>query len=336
MSHKMNELAYCLKTPFEELEKWGERRGAEHERHIYIDRGSSVLGVCHTDSVQKYNGAFRDKEDRLWCSTVDDRIGLWLLLFYLPKRGVNCDVLLTDYEEMGGSTAGAFKSDKVYNWSFSFDRTGTDVVMYQHDCKEYRDKVKEYGLHPGWGTYSCISDLECGGAGFNFGNGMYQYHSMNAYVKLKELYANVNKFLKFYEGEKDNHCLPLARKVYQYERFEHFEYETWWKNRTTSTNNWNGSATFESPNHWTRNGSEEMVGYWGTGNNYVSMTYAEWCSKRNTDATRLLTGDTLELCDTCNRKGSDVRYRETWEADMCEDCYNEMEERYMGVKVMAR
>lgn len=172
-------------------------------RHIYIDRGSNVLGVAHIDSVQKYCGTTITR-DRINASTVDDRIGVYMLLHGLPNLGVNCDVLLTDHEEIGMSTAQHFTPRKEYNWMFSFDRTGADVVCYQYETPKLRGGLEECGFKVGDGIWSDISYMEymqvCG---FNVGCGMHDYHSMTAYVDINELLiqaASFRYFWTFYEG----------------------------------------------------------------------------------------------------------------------------------------
>jgi hypothetical protein len=176
---------------------------APRTRHIYIDRGSRVLGVAHIDSVQKYHGTVFSR-DKIHASTVDDRIGVYMLLHGLPALGINCDVLLTDHEEIGMSTAQYFAPRKEYNWMFSFDRMGADVVCYQYETPKLRGGLEECGFSVGDGIWSDISYMEymevCG---FNVGCGMHDYHSKAAYVDINELLAQAASFRyfwTFYEG----------------------------------------------------------------------------------------------------------------------------------------
>src|SRR5690606_25634734 len=92
-------LKKVLTYPIESFEKLGKVTNSGggrwgDERHIYIDRGSNVLGVAHLDSVQTPNH-FWINQDYIVCPTIDNRLGAWLMLYGLPSLGVVVDVLLT-------------------------------------------------------------------------------------------------------------------------------------------------------------------------------------------------------------------------------------------------
>lgn len=204
----------------------GELRGTEDRRHIFIDRGAKILGVAHTDSVQQYSG-FSYDATRLWSSVLDNRLGLYTILFHLPKMGINCDVLLTEHEEGANSTAQEFVPDKEYNWMFSFDRQGDDVVMYHYRDEATKNLLTTFGFDVSYGSYSDIADLDVLGVkGFNFGCGMYQYHSANAYCELADLELNLELFKNFYDEVGDTR-LPNDAKRTRYNWWKDEDYGGW-------------------------------------------------------------------------------------------------------------
>lgn len=173
-------------------------------RHIYIDRGGSVLGVAHLDSVRKANHFWVSSDNILACPTIDDRLGAWILLHGLPSIGIYPDVLLTEGEEQGMSTAADFDPSEEllarWGWAFSFDRTGTDAVFYQYGDGNLEKAFKENGVVIGNGSYSDIAyldhlKLEC----VNMGCGMTDYHTDNAWCDLAVVQAQILKFAVIYE-----------------------------------------------------------------------------------------------------------------------------------------
>ena len=175
----------------------------------YKDNNSRILGVAHLDSCNKFQDYVEieiAKNKILFSQTLDDRLGAWLLLELLLSLNIKFDILLTSGEEIGQSTATEFKTQKKYNWIFSFDRTGTDVVMYQYETQKLIGLLKNYNFVTGFGSFSDISYMEhlkC--KGFNFGTCYYNYHSKLAYANLTELKTQVKKFLKFYHNLKSIH-----------------------------------------------------------------------------------------------------------------------------------
>src|SRR5687767_14937641 len=113
--------------PIEAFASLGESYTTKDGPLTYIDRGGSVLAVAHLDWVMRRKPML-SKQGIIQCPQLDDRLGVWVILDVLPAIGVQVDVLLTDSEEVGASTAGYFIPKKDYNWVFSFDRAGMDVV----------------------------------------------------------------------------------------------------------------------------------------------------------------------------------------------------------------
>ena len=194
-------IKWCMGASFESLAMV---EGAEIlssdplTRHIHIDRGSNILGVAHIDSVQKYHGT-KITRDKIYSSTVDDRIGVYMMLYGLPALGIHCDVLLTDHEEVGGSTAQFYYPERAYKWMFQFDRADADVVCYQYETPKIKGALQECGFKVSDGIFSDISCMEFMGiCGFNVGCGMHDYHEKNAYVEINELVYQASLFRYFW------------------------------------------------------------------------------------------------------------------------------------------
>lgn len=140
---------------------------------------------------------------------LDDRLGVYIITEILPQLNIEVDVLLTTNEERGDSTAKKFHElypDKKYNWIIEFDRRGDDVVMYQYDKPELRDKLKEIGAKPSTGSYTDICDLwELGCAGFNWGTGYHYAHSLDSFAILQVTAEQIAIFAKFYDKYKNTY-----------------------------------------------------------------------------------------------------------------------------------
>lgn len=178
--------------------------GQNDDAYWFLDKGSSVLAVAHLDSVEQRKRWARHvqlpHEHLVFSPVLDDRLGVYVICSLLPKLGIDTDILLTTGEEQGASTAMLFETEKQYNWMFQFDRSGTDVVMYQYDNATTRQMMRDAGFRVGVGTFSDISvlgHLHC--CGFNFGTAYYDYHSVNAFARIGELMTNVRKFAGFYK-----------------------------------------------------------------------------------------------------------------------------------------
>lgn len=197
-------LKHTMLAPFESFAHLGVL-GAETDpkfpgRHIYIDRGSKVLGVAHLDSV--------NNPTHFWCNskfiaapTIDNRMGAWILLHGLPSMGIYPDVLLTENEESCNSTGEDFQPTEVkWNWMFSFDRKDNDVVLYQYGFGQLQTAIKEHGFTIGQGSYSDISSMgHLHIEGANFGCGMQDYHSAHGYVLVEMLTKQLLKFAKLWK-----------------------------------------------------------------------------------------------------------------------------------------
>jgi hypothetical protein len=196
----LKQLRHRCQMPFEMFE--GEVMESKTGRHLFLDRGGSVLAVAHLDYVgasKHFERATLDGQEHIFSMALDDRLGAYLLLDELPKLGLNFDVLLTEGEESMNSTASDFVPPKEYNWLFSFDRAGTDVVMYDYEDTQMKTLLKSSGFDVGFGSYSDICDLESLGCkAFNFGTGYYENHTRLSYMLPTLTSLMVNKFVPFF------------------------------------------------------------------------------------------------------------------------------------------
>lgn len=193
----------------DEFDAFGERVDLRPDRgrqrfYYHKDNGSRVLAVAHLDSVSDEKRCeITDTAGGLLVTSpsLDDRLGAYVILDLLPKLGITVDWLLTTGEEVGDSTAADFEADKDYNWSFGFDRGGTDVVLYQYETDHLVDLVRATGATVGNGSYSDISYLDhLGCAGVNWGVGYRDYHGPRAHAWLEDTFRMVDRFMLFHEA----------------------------------------------------------------------------------------------------------------------------------------
>jgi len=167
---------------------------------------SHILAVAHLDSVLPFSTFTYDQiTQTVTTETLDDRLGVYVCLDWLPKHGVIVDVLLTTNEESVCSTAGAFSPHKIYKWMVEFDRMGESVVCYQYECKELSKRLRGVGYKRiETGSYSDICELDSLGClGFNIGVGYSNAHSPYASCDLITLQTNLDRFITFYSKYKD-------------------------------------------------------------------------------------------------------------------------------------
>jgi hypothetical protein len=208
----VSRLEAVCRMPVDAFASFGETITTPEGNYVFRDRGERVLGVAHLDTVLPATYFALDGE-RVYCPTLDDRLGVYLLSDLLPSLGVKFDLLLTDGEERGCSTARWFVPPRKYRWMFSFDRAGTDVVMYQYDSPANRSLLHRAGFRVGVGSYSDIADLDflnC--AGFNFGTGYHRQHKPDCSADLGETGRMVGGFVAFWRRHR-NKQLPHRAAV---------------------------------------------------------------------------------------------------------------------------
>jgi hypothetical protein len=170
----------------------------------FIDNNATVLAVAHVDTVfpteNKMTTLSLHNDEMIISPRLDDRLGVYTLLYALPELGINVDVLLTNGEECGQSSANDFTTTKSYNWMFSFDRRGILPVTYQYGHKDLDDKIKSAGYSStSTGSYSDIADLDFLKVdGINFGVGYENEHTLHCHALLSDWQLCVLRFAAFY------------------------------------------------------------------------------------------------------------------------------------------
>lgn len=195
---------FC-RLKIEAIKEFGVEENTPDGPYWFQDNGANVLAVVHADTVNKAHhfSVLRMSQDtEVYCPTLDDRLGMYTILDYLPKLGIKVDVLITTGEEKMRSTARYFVPPKGrrYNWIFSFDRKGTDAVMYDYYDVHMDKLLQSFGYKVGVGSYSDIAEMEglrC--KAFNFGIGYYNEHSLKAYVSRNDFYLNLKRFVSFFK-----------------------------------------------------------------------------------------------------------------------------------------
>jgi len=197
--------------------------GTESEPLYFLDRGKKVLAVAHLDTVvQRRN--FTHGRDIVISGQLDDRLGVYLIMSYIPRFiGAEYDVLLTTNEELCMSTAMHFDPPRQYNWMFSFDRMLESAVLYQYERLDLIEKLADCGIDVGYGTYSDIAELShLGCAGINFGTGYsHNHHSPEAYAMLPRVEKLVRQFVAFWQRWHDT-PMPMetySRSFHDFDRF---------------------------------------------------------------------------------------------------------------------
>lgn len=179
------------------------------DQYAISDRGSSILAVAHVDHVQTIKGWGRvllDGEERIYSPRLDDRLGVYTILDLLPRLGIKLDVLLTDNEETGNSTAKLFETSKDYNWVVEFDRKGRGAVTYSFGMGGWNDTLEPYFGKPDRGSFSDICHLDfLGCKAVNVAVGYHDEHNKRAYMEVIEYFDQIARFLAFFRDNSETH-----------------------------------------------------------------------------------------------------------------------------------
>lgn len=221
----------CMLKPAQIAKEYGleEFKTKNGKTFWYKDNNAKVLGVFHADTVKVFRHfrpvAFAE-DTKIFCQTLDDRLGGYILLEYLKSAKLKFDILMTTDEEKMASTGLYFGPPKQYNWMFMFDRMGTGAVYYQYGDEQLRYKLGKHNFIAEHGSYSCIADMEhlnC--KGINFGTGYHENHDEYAWASRKELYHQLRKFISFFK-EYENTMMPHEKAQTRFERkYWHHYYE---------------------------------------------------------------------------------------------------------------
>ncbi len=168
--------------------------------YIFQNNNAPILAVAHLDTViQEFGWEVINNGKTLKNPQLDDRLGAYIILCLLKKHGINYDILLTENEEIGRSTASHFRAPRKYNWMFEIDRFGDDVAMYKYYCQEYVKLLNENG----WGRVSRGSNTDINHlghldiTGFNFACAYSNNHSKQAKLDIVLLDSILDKLIPF-------------------------------------------------------------------------------------------------------------------------------------------
>lgn len=205
MSERVFPLAYDMDIV--QIDAGRRKRHPDDNWYAHQDNGSSILAVAHLDTVAPAHTracGFLDTAagEVVYSRALDDRLGAYIILDWLPALGIRHDVLLTVGEEDGQSTAEFFEPQKQYDWIIEFDRGGTDVVMYQYEDDATADAVEASGARVGRGIFSDIGYLEhLDVKAFNWGVGYRDYHGPRAHAYLDDTTMMMKHYLRFHEAQ---------------------------------------------------------------------------------------------------------------------------------------
>jgi len=178
--------------------------------YTFIDNGADIIAVGHLDWVLEQEPRFLRKKkgiQHVQCGQLDDRLGVWGILLGLEGLvDVKYDILLTDSEEVGASTAQYFEhpEGKIYNWGFELDRAGTDCVLYDYKGLELDDYLKEAGWFTNRGSFSDIQYMtELGFQCVNFGIGYQRQHTKECYAPLHVVSDQLQRIASFINKHHD-------------------------------------------------------------------------------------------------------------------------------------
>lgn len=193
----------------------------------FIDNGGEILGIAHLDFIDlKIPPKFDKLSQTIYSTALDDRLGVYCLLDYLPKCGLNFDILLTTDEEKCQSTAYYFETKKKYKWIFELDRMGYDIVAYQYKHKELENYLKRFGYSElGFGSYSDIADLDhlnC--TGLNFGIGYYDQHTIYCHANLYFIQFCLERFINFFRLNQHKSLPHKIEDDYTWGRYASYKY----------------------------------------------------------------------------------------------------------------
>ena len=172
---------------------------------VHMSRGSSVLGIAHVDTDHKPGQFYHCKETRrLWSPTLDNRLGVHILLNELRVYGVELDILLTSQDDRGYSTASDYFGPDEYNWMVSFNLRGSGVSMHQYHREEMARILLNYSLLArDTDEFPDIAELWfLGILGFDIGNGIVG-QGRDTSVLLRVADRQVRRFVRFYREYKD-------------------------------------------------------------------------------------------------------------------------------------
>lgn len=217
-------------------------RIGKRSRHVYVDNGAPYLLVAHIDTVQTPR-----LDSEVTGAGFDDRLGVAVAHRLVTEWPTWFDLLLTDYEESGGSTAKYFQPSHTYRLVVELDREGEDFVDYGLCDEGTLEDMEEWGFRWGWGTYTDICSMpyvECDKV--NVGIGVYGSHSKKSGYRPDELERQLQRLLGYLgvdesakpihepEGRGDSYRYDGGEEDWEEECGEDWR-EDWWDDSREDT-----------------------------------------------------------------------------------------------------
>lgn len=178
---------------------------------IYASGTIPVLLVAHMDTVHRQLPSTimvnKNKISSPQGIGGDDRCGVWLILNAVKK--LNCHVLFTEDEEIGGIGATKFTKSGIkpdVNFIVEYDRKGkNDAVFYNCGNDEFIKAITSDFYVENYGSFSDISiiapffDI----AAVNLSCGYYNAHTINEFIMFNELKQALKKSIELINRLKD-------------------------------------------------------------------------------------------------------------------------------------
>ena len=208
----MNDLKSVCLASIKDLRKLGKfEKTYNQSGYTFIDNGADILAVAHIDTVSRGKPNFTSVAGTHVSIQLDDRLGVYILLNVLPALGMKYDILLTEDEEIGCSTAYDFVTDKHYNWIFEVDRRGVgECALYQYYNAKNCDIARDAGFKPVMGSFTDICYLDrLGVSAFNFSAGYIGEHFNTCYTTDVNIWVVSQMIFEFYTMYKDT-VIPYA------------------------------------------------------------------------------------------------------------------------------
>lgn len=236
------------------IELYGSKNVFDEDGFLYAKGEHPVLLVAHMDTVHK-NQVSRVfyTEDKRYATAIegiggDDRCGVLIILNIIQE--INCSVLFTEDEEIGGVGAGKFcdsgiKLDDI-NFAVEFDRKGdNDFVFYKTPNDEFQEYVESFGFKEGIGSYSDISDIanEFKIEAVNISSGYFNPHTTNEYIDLVAVKDIIDRGTKLIKG---------GTKKYEYQEDMPFKTTKYYGDYIydDASGAWLKSSTYDDDDDW--------------------------------------------------------------------------------------
>ena len=159
-----------------------------------------VAAVAHMDYLGS-GKVHRCDRRRVVSSALDDRLGVWLALNLEALTGIPLDIIITDGEESGQSTARYVSPEYLdrYNWIVEFDRMGLAPVVYCYECM--REPLLECFVSVGAGSYTDICEwgYDSRVGAYNHGIGYHDQHTERCSVKVADIRRSIDNFVAVYQ-----------------------------------------------------------------------------------------------------------------------------------------